>query len=114
MILIALKIKLLGALQLNMEEMSVLTMKRELEKNGEEIINSMAKQVLYEFSSYSFGEGVGAPTLPRGGAGGGGNGHVLCFVKPLLRFVVAYQHAKNKRKQVSALSDLKKNLSQGI
>ena len=54
MILIALKIKLLGAFQLNMEEMSVLTMKRELEKNGEEIINSMAKQVLYEFSTYSF------------------------------------------------------------
>ena len=47
MILIALKIKLLVAFQLNMEEMSVLTMKRDLEKNGEEIINSMRKQVIY-------------------------------------------------------------------
>ena len=47
MILTALKIKLLGAFQLNMEEMSVLAMKRDLEKNGEEIINSMRKQVIY-------------------------------------------------------------------
>ena len=47
MILTALKIKLLGAFQLNMEEMSVLAMKRDLEKNGEEIIDSMRKQVIY-------------------------------------------------------------------